>query len=353
MLRFGFPCLLACVAACGLQNAVAATATLSFEDPQPKAYLLKARASEIDPKAADHPELNFSFTKKGVPADEQRAVVDTRVAPRGQLVLWLMSYSEPLFSRLASYGLHAIGVHYANGWFGQWGPKSPGEDGHLLGNIRLEAATGKDASPLVRIPPADSIAGRALSMVRHLHQSHPQGRWDWFLNDENDALRWDRVILAGASHGSTTAARMAKEIEVARVVMLCGPRDQLEQWQALPSKTPPQRYFGFSHVLDGGWKGDHYCRSWQMLGLGAFGPVTSVDGGRPPYGHSRRLISAADVGGHEGRAHSSVIPGSASPKLPDGSLAFEPVWKYLFTHPVEQVGKPVPPDSDCEVQTGR
>ena len=59
--------------------------------------------------------------------------------------------------------------------------------------------------------------------------------------------------------------------------MFCGPRDQTETWQALPSATPSNRFFGFSHVLDGGWTGDHYCRSWELLGLHQYGPIVNVD----------------------------------------------------------------------------
>jgi hypothetical protein len=104
-----------------------------------------------------------------------------------------------------------------------------------------------------------------------------------------------RVIVAGSSHGATTAARFAKHQRVDRVVMFCGPRDQFETWQALPSATPANRFFGFSHVLDDGWKGDHYCRSWELLGLHEFGPLVNVDRTSPPYGNTRRLITDADV----------------------------------------------------------
>ncbi|MGC4121937.1 MAG: hypothetical protein QM765_46615 [Myxococcales bacterium] len=55
--------------------------------------------------------------------------------------------------------------------------------------------------------------------------------------------------------------------------MFCGPRNQYETWQGLPSATPKNRFFAFSHVLDGGWTGGHYCRSWELLGLQEFGPV--------------------------------------------------------------------------------
>ncbi len=322
----------------------AADVPLMFNDPRPQRYELTARASQIDPRAQPHPEIDFVFEKAGKPADIENASVDTRVKPQGKLVIWLMGHSAPLFERVNSYGLHAIRVHYANGWFGKFGNMSPGDDGKLLGKIRLEAATGEDFSPLVNIPKPDGMMERALQFVKWLAKENPAGRWDYFLTADKQALRWDRVIISGSSHGSTTSARFAKHVKVDRVVMFCGPRDQLENWQALPSATPANRFFAFTHVLDGGWTGHHYDRSWELLGLHQFGPVVNVDKAAPPYGNSRRLITDAEVKNDARRAHSSVVPGGAAVKDASGKFIHEAVWRYLFIHPVEQVGKPVPHD---------
>lgn len=321
---------------------------LTYRDPNPQLYQLTARASEIDRRAKPHPEINFVFEKDGKPQDVEHASVDTRVPPQGKLVIWLMGYNSQLFDRTASYGLHAIQVHYANGWFSQFGKEPPPPDDKFLGKIRLEAATGEDFSDVVKIPKPDGVAERALQFVKWLAKNNPQGGWNYFLADGGKTMRWDRVILAGSSHGSTTAARFAKHQKVDRVVMFCGPRDQYETWQGLPSATPANRYFAFSHVLDGGWTGDHYCRSWELLGLNEFGPIVNVDQASPPYGNTRRLITDADVKGDANRAHSSVQPGGAAVKDASGKYIHEPVWRYLFTHPVDEVGDAVPPDPDCE-----
>ncbi len=340
----------AIILACGsvllpsLATLCAAEVPLAFSDPKPQRYELTARASALDPRAKPHPEIDFIFEKGGKPADLENATVDTRVKPQGKLVIWLMGHSPQLFERVNSYGLHAIRVHYANGWFGKFGNESPGDDGLLLGKIRLEAATGEDFSPLVNIPKPDGMMERSVQFVKWLAKENPQGRWDYFLTADRQGLRWDRVIISGASHGSTTAARFAKYQRVDRVVMFCGPRDQLEKWQALPSATPANRFFGFSHVLDGGWPGHHYDRSWELLGLHQCGPIVNVDQAAPPYGHTRRLITAADVKGDAKRAHSSVVPGGAAVKNAKGEFIHEAVWRYLFTQPVDTFGPPVPSD---------
>ena len=301
-------------------------------DQEPQRYQLEARASEIDKRAKEHPEINFVFESEGKPADIQRGIVDTRVAPRGKLVIWLMGYNGQLFDRLADYGLHAISVHYARGWFSKLHGLNDKDTEHI-GRIRLEAATGKDFSTYIDIPQPDGMMERARQFVKHLAKTNPQGQWAYFLTEDGKDLRWEHVIVSGSSHGSTTAARFAKHQKVSRVVMFSGPRDQTQTWQNLPSETPANRFFGFTHVDDTGWP-DHYQRSWKMLGLEKFGPVINVDEVPHPFQNSRQLISRTDVGTPK-QAHSASIPGKSSPKGKDGKYRYEDVWKYLFTHPID------------------
>ena len=315
-----------------------------------KRYDLTARASQIDPLAREHPEIGFVFNDdKGKPMDIQHAVVDTSVPPQGKLVIWLMDHSQPLFERISSYGLHGIQVHYANRWFGGLKPEVR-DSGDVLGRIRLEASTGEDASPLVEIPKPDGMAERARQFLLWLDREHPEGRWAQFLTDDRKDLRWEKVCMAGISHGATTAARFAVHKPVDRVVMLSGPRDNTETWQGMPSATPANRFFGFSHVLDSGWTADHYCRSWQLLRMNDYGPVVNVDEVPSPYGNTRRLITTADVAKNAGRAHTAVVPGGSSVKNATGAMIHEPVWRYLFTHPVDKTGAAVPPDADCSME---
>jgi hypothetical protein len=83
--------------------------------------------------------------------------------------------------------------------------------------------------------------------------------------------------------------------------------------------------------------------------LNQYGPVVDVDGEPAPFGNSRRLITHADVGNDAKRAHSSVIPGGAAVKDTGGKFIHESVWKYLFTHPVDEVGDAVSPDPNCRM----
>lgn len=316
-------------------------------EAKPQRFSLKARASELDLRCKAHPQIGFLLEDgKGKPADFQNASVDTRVKARGELVIWLMGSNDKLFAELNGMGLHVIQPHYARHWFSKCCRGEPvGE--HCRGNIRLEAATGEDFSDEVSIPKPDGMMERSFQFVKWLAKENPEGKWGQFIDGEG--LRWDKVIMAGSSHGSTTAARFAKHQKVARVVAFCGPRDQFQAWQALPSATPKNRYFGFTHVLDGGWTGDHYCRSWELLGMLEYGPIVNVDEVKPPYGNTRRLVTDFDVGGDAGRAHGAVVPGKNAKKDAKGGFAHREVWRYLFTHPVDKVGDPVPHDESCEL----
>lgn len=304
------------------------------------------RASEINPQAREYADIGYVFGSKKKPQDTQVGTVNPAVKSRGQLVIWLMGYNDALAERVTGYGYHFVQPHYARGWFSKVCRENPvGES--CRGNMRLEAATGEDFSDSADIEPQDGMIARVGTLLKWLDQKQPRAGWDQFIDDGGDII-WSKVVMAGSSHGSTTSARFAKHQKVARVVMLCGPRDQLQNWQSLPSATPENRYFGFSHVLDGGWTDDHYCRSWELIGLHEFGPIVNVDTAKPPYSNTRRLITDFDVGGDAKRAHSAVTPGSRSKKNADGSFAHEDVWRYLFTHPVDAVGEPGPMDESCD-----
>ncbi len=315
-----------------------------YSDPQPQRYSLSERASKIDPRVKSHPEINFVLEKDGKAKDTMSAVVDTSVKPRGKLVISLMGSGE-LFKRTAKYGMHSIHVPYAAGWFSILTKGEPKET--WRGDIRLEAATGDDHSKLLDIPKPDSLMERALQFVKWLAKNNPQAKWEHFLTADGTGLRWEDVVVCGLSHGSTTAARFAQHVKLDRVICFSGPRDQDQSWQALPSATPGNRYFVFTHVRDSGWEGKHYCRSWELLGLNKYGPVVDVEQVKFPYENTRRLVTSIEGKGSM-KFHNGVAPNVYSFKNADATYAHEEVWRYLFTHPVDEVGAETPLDPLCQ-----
>jgi hypothetical protein len=317
----------------------------AYDDPKPQAYVLSERASIIDPRVGSHPEINFPLEKDGRPRDVESAHVDTRVKPRGKLVLALTGGGQ-LFKLTKELGMHAIHVPYADGWFSLIRSGTPAQT--WRGDVRLEAATGEDFSPLVDIPKPDGLAERSRQFVKWLARRHPQGRWDSFLTRDGDDLRWEDVILVGLSHGSTTAARFAQHKKLDRVLCFSGPRDQDQSWQSGPSATPANRYFMFTGA-DGGWDAKHYCRSWELLGLHELGPIVDVEQTQPPYENTRRLFTSIAKTGDK-RVHNAVAPNDAAFKDESGRYIHEPVWRYMLTHPVDRVGTATPRDPDCQVR---
>ena len=311
-----------------------------------KRYDLTARASQIDPRVQAHPEIDFLLEKDGKPTDTERAAVDTRVAPQGKLVIWLMGYNGQLFDRLASYGLHAIQVHYANGWFGKFGNAAPADDDKFLGKIRLEAATGEDVSSVVTIPKPDGMMERSFQFVKWLAKENPQGRWEYFLTRDGKgaALGSGDHFWRLARGDDGGAFRQAGE---------GGPRGH-----ALRSARPTgdlagaalghaaEPLFRFQPCARRRLDGRPLLPLVGAIGLQQFGPIVNVDKTPAPYGNSRRLITDADVKGDDKRAHGSVTPGGSAVKDAAGKLLHENVWRYLYTHPVERVGQPVPADGD-------
>jgi hypothetical protein len=318
----------------------------SYADPQPQAYRLSERASTIDPRVQSHPEINFLLEKDGKPRDVQVAYVDTRVPPRGKLVLALTG-GGPLFKLTQELGMHAIRVPYADGWFSRFNAGTPRET--WRGDIRLEAATGEDFSKLVDIPQPDGLMERSFQFVKWLATNNQQGKWESFIDPAGTGLNWEDVIVIGLSHGSTTAARFAQHKKLDRVLCFSGPRDQDQSWQALPSATPSNRYFMFTG-FDRGWEAKHYCRSWELLGLHEYGPIVDVETMPPPFGNTRRLITSIEPAGGK-KIHNAVAPLDMAIKK-DGKFVHEPVWRYMLTHPVDKVGEATRLDPDCQ-KTGQ
>ena len=66
----------------------------------------------------------------------------------------------------------------------------------------------------------------------------------------------------------------------------------------------------------------------------------------PIFNNTRRLVTDFDVKGDAKRAHGAVLPGKRAFKY-GGVYQHENVWQYLFTHPVDDIGKPAKTDSSC------
>lgn len=284
------------------------------------------RAIKVDttnPKRHD-----FTFTaKQADPAAAQSlgtqgAYLDTRVAAAGKLVVYLHGASGAALANctngemanlLAPKGFHVFTPCY-NSYFGV---ANCGAD---IGGCRKEAFEGKDHSTVVNIAPADAIEPRIVAALTYLAKEDPGGDWGYFL--ENGAPYWPDIVIAGSSHGASSAGLIGKLRPVDRSVMLSGPLDTNQAWLTAPSVSPIDRFYAFTHTADDQHAG--HLASFEAMKL--VGAPTTVDGAAAPYGGSHRLRSSAATA----NGHGSTAPGGASPKVAGGAYAYAPVWKTMF-----------------------
>jgi len=281
---------------------------LAVDRTNPKQHDFTFKANVADPAATQSLGL-------------QGAHLDTRVASVGKLVVFLHGAgtaapascdSPELATVLAPKGFHVLLPCY-NSYYGV------GACGADIGGCRLEAFDGVDRTPVISISRADAIEPRIVKALTHLTTLHPGGDWSYFL--DGDKPRYGHIVIAGISHGASTAGLIGLVREVDRVVMLSGPLDSGQAWLSGASLTPRDRFYGFSHTADT----QHAGHLAAFAALQVPGAATSIDGKAAPYGGSHRLItSAATTNGH-----SSTAPGGASPRT-GAAYTFAPAWQVLF-----------------------
>jgi len=283
------------------------------------------RAIKVD--ATDPRRHDFTFTAKQADAaatqslGTQGAYLDTRVKPAGKLVVYLHGASAAALANcangevatlLATEGFHVFTPCY-NSYFGV---ANCGDD---IGGCRKEAFEGIEHSAVVAIAPPDAIEPRIVAALGYLAKQDPAGDWGYFL--EGGKPYWPGIVIAGHSHGASSAGLIGTIRPASRVVMLSGPLDSGQAWLKAPSVTPLDRFYGFTHAADPQHAG--HLVSFQDLNVP--GAPTSVDGASAPYGNSHRLQSSATVTD----GHGSTTPGGASPKVA-GAYVYAPVWATMF-----------------------
>lgn len=251
----------------------------------------------------------------------QYALLDTRTEPVGRLVFFLPGATNVPAnwrshgSKLAEFGFHVVIPHYDNRWSSEG--KCSGMPSGCSLNTRWEALTGEAVSDAVDIARADSAEGRVVTMLKHLQTAHPGGDWGFYLNAD-DTLRFDRIIIAGISHGASSSGLYATRRSFVRVVMHSGsPAGSVEA-----PATPIAEWYGFAHTDDSQYDG--IMGGWNNAGL--LGMETSIDGQSPPYGNAHQLTSSV-VNCYP---HCSTAVSSCSPPENMPVYDYEPAWRYLY-----------------------
>lgn len=284
--------------------------SLQVDRSSPQLYRFQFTAGAADPDA-------------GVALGNQVAALDTRVEPKGLLVVYLHGAGAPSTCGsvahadfLAARGFHVIGPCYVSNY-------GVGNCGADIGGCRLEAFDGMDRTSVIAISRADSIEGRVVKMLERLQALNPKGDWQYFV--VNGQPRWERIIISGISHGASSAGVIAKVRPVARAVMLSGPLDTGQAWLAQASVTPPERQWGFTHAVDP----QHAGHLGAFTALQLPGTPQRLEAGSAPWGGSHRLFTALDAGNGD-QSHSSTQAGSTSPRAPDGGYRFGDAWDLMY-----------------------
>jgi hypothetical protein len=262
--------------------------------------------------------------------DPHYAYLDTRVAPRGRLVVLLGGVNgNPEGLRLflleaAALGHHAIGLEYANDFDML---TLCANSRSCYGSIRHEELDGQGANSPVTLAEQDTIESRLVRLLQHLEGEAPKEEWIGFL--DGDRPRWSKIAIAGISHGASTAGVIGLLRPCERVIMFSGPFDnvggQPAFWLTATPQTPASRWLAFSHTADEQYA--QHAVNWQARGL--FGVPTSIDDAAPPFDGSHRLTTSAEPAAG-GSGHGSTVGDAHTPLADDGTPAFAPVWRHLL-----------------------
>lgn len=209
-------------------------------------------------------------------------------------------------------------------------------DPHCHARVRQNVLTGTAPGDGIAVPPAEGIEHRLTATLRHLAAQYPGEGWDRFLREDRPA--WSRTVFGGLSQGAGEAAYIGTVRPLAGETLFSSPEDVTwlaagppAAWLAgmATGKTPLERVTVFYNEYD--LFAAALADTLPATGLDRFGPSVPVDTASAPYGNSHQLRTRVTRGALSGAwSHASTVADSATPRLPDGTARFLPVWNYML-----------------------
>lgn len=226
----------------------------------------------------------------------------------------------------ASCGYHVVNLAYCNYPAVRILIKGI-KDTDLPECIRRERLYGGNYADTANVSRADSVENRLLKVLQYNHKTHPDEGWDTFYT--GDHIQWDRIVVGGHSQGAGHAAFLAKEHNLAGVIIFAGPGDFVAgygpaPWLSYENVTPPERMYAFTHASDP--FSQAFFTAQRILGLQVFGPLQNVDTGELTS-HMLTTALPADSQNY----HSCIIVDEYVLYNEDGAILYEYVWVYMFT----------------------
>jgi hypothetical protein len=248
-----------------------------------------------------------------------------RSGTAGPLLLFLPATGQQpddytRFLRLATDdGYHVLGLAYWN--LGRSVASTCAKEAACYGAVQRNRFDGSHPFAKSAVAAKDSVLGRLRPALAYLRSSDPHGGWGRYL--DGDAVRWDRVVLAGHSQGGGESAYIAHIRSVRGALLFGSPiitdGSTAASWLSTPGRTPASRIYAFDNTSDRFWP--RIEASWQRLGLGVPQDVDS----RTTYS-SHALVSET----RQAHAHLWMLDDS-TPKGPDGEPVYRPVWNWMLT----------------------
>jgi acetyl esterase/lipase len=190
------------------------------------------------------------------------------------------------------------------------------------GGFRRERLFGENVSAAIDDRPEESIINRLVKLLQHLDREHPGAGWASYLR--GDGPDWERIAFGGHSQGAGMAAYLARQKQVARVVLLSGPTDflldrSLAPWIDGPGATPSDRWYALYHQKEA--TASLIADAYRRLRI----PESHVRMLTLEHAPFERTVANARVDFY----HVSVYRWPFTPKVADGTAAYLQDWLFL------------------------
>jgi poly(3-hydroxybutyrate) depolymerase len=250
---------------------------------------------------------------------------------------------ENFCQNAANLGFHALALTYDNDTsLDNFCGNDP--DPNCYYNVRYEFLTGSNATTKTNITRVNSIEFRLAAFLNYLNTNYPAENWGQYLVATNtfwsNALAWNKFLLAGHSQGAGYAGFAAKLHDVQRVAMFAGgdywfAGRQPAPWNFLPSATPSERWFHFTHYGD---SGEFTIPRWEALGQTPFAPIVDVSMAASPFNYSHTFMSTLEPCTNVfGNIDYHGAPINDPPQVRDsnGVPFYATAWTHMLTGPTE------------------
>ena len=285
--------------------------------------------SAIDPATDLNPDYEHQIFLPATPSRTELFVYLTGTDGQPGLNLHLLDIA-------ARAGYRTVGLAYPTDE--NTGDVCPGSADYEVctDSFNREKLYGEDYVDGLAVDEPNSVVGRLHRLLVALDAAAPEAGFGNYL--EGETVRWEQVVVAGWSQGSTMAASLGKDVALAGSVHLAAGCNPVESdgellaaaWCFESRATPLDRMFTLIHTLDD-WAFDNEV-SWEVYNLDAYGEAADAGTLSPDYCTGTHLLTTS-LADQDGGAeyHKSLATDPTIPLDADGVPVLAEDYVYLFT----------------------